>query len=271
MQTYASDILYHLVGSRGPDDQDANLATLIKILDSMEVRSNTIDGRSGGILIKTDPTRPLTNGEPIEQTVTCFCDLPLQSLGLHVAKYGQFGVGVDRAIVASWGARPVIYLPQTPRSPGSMVNVFAQDVKQVLSDLNRYFPGPEGVTTRHKVAGAPSESPQEAIDEAESLIQRDFLAFLKLFDVDLPDDHPENYYMEREWRKFGHLNLRMTLRHIVAPVMSYELLRNRFPSLAAVPILDATLGAGPQRDEDMLAVDRQNRRANRLPYFPEGV
>ena len=55
------------------------------------------------------------------------------------------------------------------------------------------------------------------MDEATSLIERELQAFLKFWNVDLPEDHPENFYMEREWRKFGNLPLAPCLREIVAP------------------------------------------------------
>ena len=65
----------------------------------------------GWLILTIDPDRGLVDGEPIAQTVTCFCDIPFDSLGIHTKKYGLFGVGVDRATVAEWGGRPVIYVP----------------------------------------------------------------------------------------------------------------------------------------------------------------
>ena len=40
------------------------------------------------------------------------------------------------------------------------------------------------------------------------MLLQNFLAFIKPFDADLPDDHPESYYLEREWRKLGNLTFK---------------------------------------------------------------
>ena len=43
-----------------------------------------------------------------------------------------------------------------------------------------------------------------------------FLAFVKPFNATLALEDPENYYMEREWRRFGNLKLQQNcLRRVV--------------------------------------------------------
>ena len=38
------------------------------------------------------------------------------------------------------------------------------------------------------------------------------MAYVKLYDSTLPDHHPDNYYMEREWRSL--LNIHFDLQNI---------------------------------------------------------
>lgn len=91
---YTSEILYHMVGGRHPQDDEANLATLRAILTSMEIRTNQVGEHAGGMTLSINPVSGCIDGEPIAQTVTCYCDIPFDSLKLHTSKYGRFGVGL---------------------------------------------------------------------------------------------------------------------------------------------------------------------------------
>jgi hypothetical protein len=62
----------------------------------------------------------------------------------------------------------------------------------------------------------------------QSILEKDVLAFIKSFDADLPDDDPKNYYLEREWRKFGNFVFSpSTIQHVVvAPGFQERALRD---------------------------------------------
>ena len=224
MQRYVGQRLYHLVGSRQPDADEANFETLCAILRSMELRTCEVAGQRGGIRTVRDPSHPITNGEPIQQSVVCLCDIPREDLPFHARRYGRFGLGVCRSVVAQWGGRPVIYIPFSRKSYGTWGARFPALINSVLEGLDRFFP--DSLDTRSKLEGAPAKDAQEAADEASSLITRDVQAFLKFWDVDLPEDHPENFYIEREWRKFGNLGLASCLQEIIAPPQYHDALRS---------------------------------------------
>jgi len=228
-QNFASDVLYHLVGFRRPDDDDANFDILCTILKSMELRTNEVGGQRGGSTTRRDPNRPVIKGEPAEQTVVCLCDIPFDSLPFHARRYGRFGVGVSRSVVAQWGTRPAIYIPTSKRGYGCWGNRFADEVKTVLSGLDHFFPDTPAI--RSRPAGSPATDAQDAVDEASTLISRDLQSFIKLWDVDLPDGHPENFYLEREWRKLANLPLAPSLREIVAPQKYHDELKAIIASL----------------------------------------
>lgn len=223
LQQFVGQRLYHLVGARQPDNDSGNLETLRAILRSMELRTCEVAGERGGIRTLRDPTRPVINGEPIQQSVVCLCDIPRRDLPFHARRYGRFGIGVSRSVVAQWGGRPVIYVPFSRRAHGNWGARFPAEVNSVLEGLDRFFPDTPSEQSRN--AGSPARDAQEAADLASSLITRDVQAFLKFWDVDLPEDHPENFYMEREWRKFGNLALASCLQEIIAPQQHHDTFR----------------------------------------------
>ena len=54
-------------------------------------------------------------------------------------------------------------------------------------------------------------------------------AHLKSFDGLLPDDHIDNFYMEREWRKMNGLAFRLeNVKRIIVPVDFESRLRREF-------------------------------------------
>jgi len=73
----------------------------------------------------------------------------------------------------------------------------------------------------------------ETADDIQDWLVTDFIAFVKFFNADFENEDPRNYYMEREWRKFGKVDLKMSLRKVVVAPGYAEALRRRFPELAA--------------------------------------
>lgn len=229
---YTSRVLYHLVGRKAPNRDEQNFEILRAILKSMELRTNSVAGHSGGATLVIDPDRGCVDGEPIAQTIVCFCDIPFDCLGLHTLKYGRFGVGVDRGLVSRWGGRPVNYVPTTTDIGAGLSNYFSREVMNAWKGLNEHFP--ERPANRSRVVGAPPTTAEEALDLASNVISH-LLAFVKTFDIDLSEDDPLNFYMEREWRKLARLELHLPLREIIAPESYHEQLQTEFPHLAHLP------------------------------------
>lgn len=236
MQTYTSEVLYHMVGSSSPQDDDRNFQTLCKVLESMEIRHRKIDGLSSPIAVKIDYSADLDNGEPIVQTVTCFCDIHRDQLHpIHTGKYGWFGVGVSKEFVAQCGGRPVIYIPIVPKWPGSLNNYLRNEIMNAHRALDCYLdPGHKTGRSGSRALGAFPTSANEAISLIEATLGKNVLAYLKLFDVTLADNDPKNYYMEREWRIFGNLNLEFSLREIVVGKGYSKRLKEKFPKYAGM-------------------------------------
>jgi hypothetical protein len=175
-----------------------------------------------------DPKRGLRKGELIDQSITCYCDIPFEELELHAAKYGRFGVGLDRAWLSRFGARPVAYVPFMSRYPGGTAGHFLlRDLQALLKGIHEHLYDGPGETSR--TVGAELCSKQEVIERLKDTFHTELLAFLKFYDGDLPVDHTDCFYSEREWRKFGPMPLPITLKEIVVPKEYENSLGTRFP------------------------------------------
>jgi len=61
-------------------------------------------------------------------------------------------------------------------------------------------------------------------------LSTNFVGFMKFFDSSLPDDNPQNYYMEREWRILGHMKFDPSdVATLIVPRKYAVRLRNDLP------------------------------------------
>lgn len=146
----------------------------------------------------------------MDPTITCFADIPDGSLGVHVNKYGHFGLAFDRSLLIRSGARPVLYVPtaadesffSSPNNGRYMLD----DIEAIYRGLDRYleerFPDEQAPV---RTMRQPPKGEREVLFAVQALIEKYFLAYIKPFDSELLVHEPENYYMEREWRKYGNL------------------------------------------------------------------
>jgi Putative abortive phage resistance protein AbiGi, antitoxin len=206
---YISGELFHLVGFRDPDDHEKNYETLKEILTGGWLSHPPHEKNWGETKMEINWDADLASGEFLIPTITCFGDIPLHCLGLHAQKYGQFGLSIKRSVLVKYGARPVMYIPFTPNADeGSAISG-----RTLLRHLQKCFKAfdflvAKKVTVKDIYVGAEPTTPEAAIEATWRIFGKEFLAFIKPFDSTLPSDHPQNYYMEREWRKFGNLKLR---------------------------------------------------------------
>src|SRR5687768_16875591 len=206
-EKYTSDELFHFVGFGSSDDSKKNYDTLSKILTD-ECISHPPHWKGWGetrIVISWEAD--WRKGELVVPTVTCYADIPFEALGIHTSKYGQFGLSFDRRVLAYYGACPVTYMPYDVADAGR--SPYGIDL------INRLFRGVEAfdnlvvkkLASRPKTTnlGSAPATPEAAISEMSTLLIKDVLAFVKPFDHTRALEDSANYYMEREWRKYGNM------------------------------------------------------------------
>lgn len=227
--SYVSNNLCHFVGrSLATDDERFEL--LIKIIRGRVLKANVIDFGNPQIANKIEYSCDRV-GEVYQRCdCVCFCDIPDNKLQIHTSKYSEFGMGFHKSYLAERGVRPVMYVPMgaTMKEPAKTCSPKENPVKYfgylekltvtlgtILSKLNIDVP-----FSQQFIASFLSDDQlSKGITLYDPAISREFvmgnahglmyaqtsamlthLAYVKIFDENLSQDDPENYYMEREWR-----------------------------------------------------------------------
>jgi hypothetical protein len=206
MGRYVSDELFHFVGRKSPTDNEANYQVLKKVLSNGYVSHPPHTPGDGTHGFTIDWSKDLLSEDLFIPTVVCFCDIPVEHLAIHMQKYGQFGLSLPRNLLARDGARPVIYIPRHPDGWRWSIDgrSIVRNILEVYRGFNEHLykklpmPRPPGPGIGSKIT-----TREEAIDGLSYVLPTHLIAFIKTFHCSLGDEDPNNFYMEREWRKFG--------------------------------------------------------------------
>jgi Putative abortive phage resistance protein AbiGi, antitoxin len=146
-----------------------------------------------------------------DPAVVCFCDIPVGDVAIHMSKYSPFGLAFSRKFLLGQGANPVLYLAEdaviddTGQTNGDLFVDEMNEVLKLLTELQfATVKKPEGVPRFPDLDGLPKRISDAAILAHQFLLIRAF-SYVKAFRGDSADENPENFYMEREWRRYGDL------------------------------------------------------------------
>jgi len=146
-----------------------------------------------------------------EPSVVCFCDIPVGDIEIHMAKYGSFGLAFSRDFLLERGANPVLYLAEDAKVDDegqTFGELFVEEMNHtlaLLSELQLAKQGPEGAPRYPDLEDLPKRVSDDAMRAHQFLLIHAF-SLVKAFRGDSADDDPKNYYMEREWRRYGDLD-----------------------------------------------------------------
>ncbi|MCJ1886087.1 abortive infection system antitoxin AbiGi family protein [Pseudomonas sp. LA21] len=224
-QPFTSDNFYHMVGwgilhndSISTDQKnEACYQQLKQIISFGYIAGRGVDGNfhptEGNVEISINTDGHLLNGDfdgfLVKGAITCFADIPWDSLGLHAGKYGLFGFGVSSAHLAKAGARPVIYVPYDTgvvepgyRGQGLLRNITNEAVK-LYKVVNDY----EDANNPEDEDGNIYVEKHHEWSSLNAILLRDVAAYIKPYNRNLDIKHPECYYTEREWRLLGNVRI----------------------------------------------------------------
>jgi hypothetical protein len=235
VQRYISDELTHFIGrdlvrdmryEEERDERDEKLyARLVSIL-----RDGVL--LAGGIPPNPEPEKLTAKvqvtytGKPdlselFEPVVVCFCDIPVGDVEIHAAKYGPFGLSFNRRFLLAHGVNPVLYLAEDADVEGGKAGkFFAEEMKHTIDFLGEIW---------HQREDMPNEV-SNAANRAFSFLLHHHFPLVKGFRARASDEDPENYYMEREWRKYNDLDFALhDVRRVYLPARFASKFRNDLP------------------------------------------
>jgi hypothetical protein len=236
----------------------------------------TVDTASGQIAdsveyssypsVRHIPGASLKDNSLLQFEVVCFCDIPMDKLRIHCAKYGHFGLGFQKQFLVGQGATPVLYVPlgstfdvrlEEHHPATNQVNYQERkqgDRAQLMDELFAFHNTFLGYKRYRALQEAYRQAKSlEEVDEVvrklrtmlfyQTAVEGFLFAYLKFFDPSLPPDHPDNYYMEREWRVAGRVVFQQhELSSVLVPEAFVERARTDLPNLAhrVKPIFETT-------------------------------
>lgn len=217
-QRYVSKELTHFVGRgpTGPIPLEEQYGRLLSIL-TRRTRGSlwlTSDPANPGVRRKIDihPARNICDDDAaFDQHPVCFCDIPVEDLGIHMGKYGYVGLSFLKTFLVPKGASPVFYVAkdslveldfrdEEPRLRSTREGEFNA---QVSAYLSLFLQRLKWVDDKR---GFPKEECGELLRHVNDLSHPTWhlyyyvFGFVKAFDTTLQETHDKNYYMEREWR-----------------------------------------------------------------------
>lgn len=204
---YTSDELFHFVGHSSPDNDNANYGILKEVLKCGCISPPPHDGSTGKVGLTINWDNRLETGQLIVPNVTCYADIPFEALSVHTDKYGKFGIALPRRLLTECGARPVMYIPMWRDDWRQLINGrnLLRDIESTFKGFKEQVVDKQEKLKSRRIDKTP-DSPEEAIYAVYDILRVHFLSFIKPFNAEVPLNHHHNFYMEREWRKYGNMD-----------------------------------------------------------------
>lgn len=254
LQRYVSKELTHFVGRQLPAERQYSL--LVEILRSRWLTHPPHNRNiSGNLTVNTEAR--MSENQMYVAEVVCFCDIPVSDLDIHIVKYSPFGLSFLKSFLIEKGANPVFYVAKNstvrvPRQSSDVSELKDAHERSLVIGAEAFFRTVPSSDYHDKMVREYHElsrllenlvmqhrqSPGVPPDFVRLQILWRFLdfhifSFTKFFDDAKPDDDPQNFYMEREWRILGNLDFRLDdVQRVILPESYAKLFRQDVPDYA---------------------------------------
>lgn len=161
----------------------------------------------------------VSSNEMFNPSMVCFCDIPIEDLGIHVAKYGLFGIAFRKQYLVQRGATPVFYVARDSAKEhepllGAQFDANFAPLKRLHLPLH----------------GATKEIYDRDLSQLMLFMYGHVFSYFKFFDSGEAEDGRRNFYMEREWRVLGNVEFQLAdVERLLIPRAYRERLRDACP------------------------------------------
>jgi hypothetical protein len=216
LQRYVSKELTHFVGkSLASDDERYNL--LLKILKEGLLRGTGITDEdierdnfytNINFYSRDGSKGKFSNETLVETPSVCFCDIPVNDLGIHMGKYKRFGLSFIKEFLIEKRANPVFYVAIDSKSTirdqaiNSRGNRYDEQLKLFAWRMNSLLSSRE-LIINSDLKGSGLINIVDDFEKIYRFFGNEILPFLKPFECCKSESDEKNYYMEREWRVLG--------------------------------------------------------------------
>ena len=249
-QRYISEELTHFIGKDIPDESD-QYKLLVEILSSgwlTHPPHKQAEKNSGGLTLSSHVQ--LSDNLMYSPEIICFCDIPIEDLGLHIAKYSRFGIAFNKSFLIEKGVNPVFYISKDSKikywpnidRPDDFIKKYrskfydemVDNYHTLVRNLMIYFKDlfyQSSEVIRSDELQKKIKKFQYQVMKLEYFLDYHIFSFLKFFDSSKSENDPENYYMEREWRMIGNLRFSISdVRRVFLPETYAKLFRKEVPN-----------------------------------------
>lgn len=233
LQHYISRELTHFVGRKLIGQEEEQYRLLLKVINDKALRP------SGGLWmggVKITPNCKFSQNEMFSPLAICFCDIPVQYLAIHIKKYGPFGLSFDKNYVCGNGGCPVFYVPILAKAENPCTYGQSEGAPGSSKSKGEYFDYEIGLYRKRIDAFMDLVAQKGTLPDPHGLIELcmfldlDVFSYVKAFNHTLPDEDPDNYYFEREWRVMGQMQFGIgDIRRIIIPEAYAKRVREDLP------------------------------------------
>lgn len=215
-QRYISKELTHFVGRGLPADEQYQ--RLVKILTTGQLLHPPLNPNiSGNLVVYTGES--ICENKMYNPEVVCFCDIPLADLNLHMKKYSNFGLSFPKQFLIEKGANPVFYIVKESLIGDPLIGYTpkGQYFDHMIKEYHSLLELIEKLILEYRnTPGVPPDL--HRLTELRRFLDFQMFSYLKCFDASRPDEDPDNYYMEREWRVIGNVIFKLSdVQRVVLP------------------------------------------------------